>query len=118
MTEMELEPSLRHAPMTLSSKPLLLLEELRERMASALEPSKRIPALLSHRVHRVFAVVEPRAEVWVGEDLVRLVEQRHLRLRTTLVRVSGFSGFAAVGFGVLAGAVRYSTGEETRTKLS
>jgi hypothetical protein len=32
--------------------------------------------------------------------------------------VSGFSGFAAVGFGVLAGAVRYSTGEETRTKLS
>ena len=75
MAKMELEPSLS----TLRHPPLLLLEELRKRMSTALEPSERIPALLRHGIHRVFAVVEPGAELWVGEHFVRFVEQCHLR---------------------------------------
>jgi len=71
MTKMELELS---TP--------LLLEELRKRMPTArtatLEPSKRTPTLLGHRVHGVLAVVEPSAELRCGEDLVGFVEERHL----------------------------------------
>lgn len=75
MAKMELEPSL---PTTV---PLLLLEELRKWMSTTttLEPSERITALLRHRVHRVFAVVEPSAKLGIGEYFVRFVEQRHLR---------------------------------------
>jgi hypothetical protein len=71
---------------------LLLLEELRE---GVLAVGEGMPALLGHRVHGVLAVVEALPQLRVGEHLVRLVEQCHLRLGAPLVRMCDFRGFAA-----------------------
>jgi hypothetical protein len=94
----ELEPASRGSPEREPPRPalLLLLEELREGVLSV---GEGVPALLGHGVHRVLAVVEALPQLRVGEHLVRLVEQCHLRLGAALVRVCDLRGFAAANMG-------------------
>lgn len=96
LAEVELEATPRGPREPTGESPrsaLLLLEELRE---GVLAVGEGLPALLGHWIHGVFAVVEALPQLRVGEYLVCLIEQCHLRLRATLVWVCDFRGFAAV----------------------
>lgn len=57
--------------------PSSALEELRERVPSPAE-WVAAPGSLVGRVHGILAGIEARAELGVGEHLVRLVERGHL----------------------------------------
>ena len=70
MTEMELESTLREP-----SRPSTSLEELRKRMFTSCEWG---PALSSHRIHRIFPIIETLFEFRIGEDFVSFVEESHL----------------------------------------
>ena len=62
--EVELEPARETAAAAAAEA---LLEELRE-LRAARPARERLPALLRHRVVRVLAVVEPRAELCKESD--------------------------------------------------
>ena len=59
------------------------------------EPGKGVPALPAHGVVRVVPVVEARAELGVGEDLVGFVDGGHFGFGAAFVGVGEFGLFAA-----------------------
>jgi hypothetical protein len=88
--EMELEATLSTWETSAGEASALLLKEICE---GVLAVGKGVSSLLCHGVHGVFAVVEALPQLRVGKDLVRLVEQSHLRFRAALVRVCGLRCF-------------------------
>lgn len=83
-TEMELESTRESTGSATAAT--AAIEELRERMTTAEAAAlEGVPSLASHGIVRVITVVEALTELGVREDLVRLVDRRHLSFRPALV---------------------------------